>query len=525
MIKQLWHVLLAMVLMMSCQNQKDSEITRRIGFDDQWKFHYGEIPGASEISFDDSQWRLLDLPHDWSVEMPFSREGTTANGQTVGGTGWYRKSFRLKSGDNGKIHRLYFEGAYMETDVWLNGQHVGYHPYGYTSFSCDLTPYCKPSGEENILAVRVRNEGKNSRWYSGSGIYRHVWFESTNRLYVDTHGLFVTTPVVSKEKAIIQVVTQVVNETGQATNANVQIQIKDAFANIVGTQDMDVRMEAGERKSLAQSVEIQQPSLWSVETPVLYTCEATVTSGKKQFDQLSVAFGIRSIDFSAEKGFLLNGEPVKLKGGNIHHDNGLLGAASIDRAEERKVELMKANGFNAVRCAHNPPAPKFLEACDRLGLLVIDEAFDQWQRQKNPDDYHRFFDEWHERDLASMVERDRNHPSIMMWSIGNEIRERADSSGVEIAARLKEIVRRHDDTRPVTAAINDFWDNRRLTWAVDSEKAFRHLDIAGYNYVWQQFENDMRLFPDRIIYGAESTPMERSYPVFLIVEHHMQIFS
>ena len=510
MMKLLWYILVAMAIMMSCQSQKDSEITRRVGFDDQWKFHYGDISGASEISFDDSQWRLLNLPHDWSVEMPFSRDGTTANGQTVGGTGWYRKSFHLKPGDNGKIYRLYFEGAYMETDVWLNGQHVGYHPYGYTSFSCDLTPYCKTSGEENILAVRVRNEGKNSRWYSGSGIYRHVWFESTNRLYVDMHGLYVTTPVVSKEKSIIQVVTQVVNETGQATNATVQIQIKDAFANIVGKQNMDVRVEAGERKSLAQSVEIQQPSLWSVETPVLYTCEATVMSGKKKFDQLSVAFGIRSIDFSAEKGFLLNGEPVKLKGGNIHHDNGLLGAASIDRAEERKVELMKANGFNAVRCAHNPPAPKFLEACDRLGLLVIDEAFDQWQRQKNPDDYHRFFDEWHERDLASMVERDRNHPSITMWSIGNEIRERADSSGVEIAARLKEIVRRHDDTRPVTAAINDFWDNRRLTWAVDSEKAFRHLDIAGYNYVWQQFENDMRLYPDRIIYGAESTPMERA---------------
>jgi len=509
--KQTVLISMMMMLMISCQHPAEHSAARRICFDEQWKFHYGDIANASETLFDDSQWRTLDLPHDWSVEMPFSRElGTTANGQTVGGTGWYRKTFKLQPNDKEKIHRLYIEGAYSETDVWLNGHHVGYHPYGYTSFFCDLTPYCKPSGEGNVLAIRVRNEGKNSRWYSGSGIYRHVWIESTNRLHLNTWGLFVTTPEVSREKTIVQIATEVVNETGQDKDAIVQIQIKDALGNLVGNQSVDIHLQTGERKTPVQSVEILHPSLWSVESPVLYTCEATVTSGKNVSDTLSTTFGIRRIEFSADKGFLLNGEPVKLKGGNVHHDNGLLGAASFDRAEERKVELMKANGFNAVRCAHNPPAPKFLEACDRLGLLVIDEAFDQWQRQKNPDDYHRFFDEWHESDLTSMVLRDRNHPSIIMWSIGNEIRERADSSGVVLAAKLKEIVRSHDDTRPVTAAINDFWDNRSLKWEKDSEKAFRSLDIAGYNYVWQQFEKDMRLFPDRIIYGTESTPMERA---------------
>ena len=491
----------------SCHTNRDSRVVAP--FDEHWLFCYGDIPNGENLSLPDVAWREIDLPHDWSVEMPFSREGTTANGQTVGGTGWYRKSLRFQPGDEEKIHRLYFEGAYMETDVWLNEHRVGYNPYGYTSFFCDLTPYCKFSGEENILVVRVRNEGQNSRWYSGSGIYRHVWLESTNRLHFDSWGLFVTTPVVSQGKAVVQVVAEIVNETAQKCDAKLQIKIKNASGKVVGKQSMDVRIEAGERKTPVQSVEILNPALWSVETPTLYTCEATVTSGKQLFDNLSTTFGIRSIDFSVEKGFLLNGEPLKLKGGCVHHDNGLLGAASIDRAEERKVELLKANGFNAVRCAHNPPAPKFLEACDRLGLLVIDEAFDQWQKQKTPDDYHRFFDEWHETDLTAMIQRDRNHPSIIMWSIGNEIRERADSSGVEIAAKLKGIVRQHDDTRPVTAAINDFWDNRHLKWE-DSEKAFRHLDVCGYNYVWQQFENDMRLFPERIIYGSESTAMERA---------------
>jgi len=497
------------LLLIACQHpSKVDTHGRRLSFDNQWKFHYGDVADAFATSFDDSEWQTLDVPHDWSVEMPFSRElGTAANGQTVGGTGWYRKTFQLQSGDKEKIHRLYFEGVYMETDVWLNGNHIGCHPYGYTSFFCDLTPYCKPPGEENILAVRVRNEGQNSRWYSGSGIYRHVWLETTNRLYLDTWGLYITTPVVGKEKAIVRIAAEAVNETGQEEDIKLHIQIKDASGKIVAKQNTDARLNSGERKILVQNIEIPQPALWSVDSPILYTVTANLDVKKQNVDCKSSTFGIRNIEFSTANGFLLNGEPLKLKGGCVHHDNGLLGAASIDRAEERKVELLKANGFNAVRCAHNPPATKFLEACDRIGLLVIDEAFDQWQKPKNPDDYHRYFDEWHERDLASMLLRDRNHPSVFMWSIGNEIRERADSSGVALAAKLKDIVRRYDDTRPVTAAINDFWDNPGLKWK-DSEKAFKNLDICGYNYMWREYANDIQSFPDRIIYGSESTPME-----------------
>ena len=516
-----WIAFFLFFMFVSCQNHtKNDDANRRICFDDQWKFHYGDASEAYTVTFDDNQWRMLDLPHDWSVEMPFSREdGTTANGQTVGGTGWYRKTFCLPSGNEGKLHRLYFEGAYMETDVWLNGHHVTYNPNGYTSFYCDITPYCKPSGEENILAVRVKNEGKNSRWYTGSGIYRHVWLETTNRLYLDTWGLYIVTPVVSPEKANVRVLAEIVNETEQVKNTQIHIQIKNNSGKIVAEQAIDVMLNSTERETIALTFEIIHPDLWSVEYPALYTVCATLTSGKQPIDRISSTFGIRSIEFSTANGFLLNGKSLKLKGGCIHHDNGLLGAASIDRAEERKAELLKINGFNAVRCAHNPPATKFLEACDRLGLLVIDEAFDQWQKKKTPDDYHRFFDEWHEKDLSSMILRDRNHPSIIMWSIGNEIVDRADPSGIAIAAKLKEIVRQYDDTRPVTAGINDFWDNRHLTWSNDSEKAFRHLDICGYNYMWREYENDILSFPDRIIYSSETTAMEFAANWDLVEKH------
>jgi hypothetical protein len=277
-------------------------------------------------------------------------------------------------------------------------------------------------------------------------------------------------------------------------------------------------LKAGEKSTLNAEVEIMKPSLWAVDAPVLYTAVVSIKTGNKVRDEISTSFGIRSISFDTENGFLLNGESLKLKGGCVHHDNGLLGAISIDRAEEKKVELLKKNGFNAVRCAHNPPAEKFLEACDRLGLLVIDEAFDQWQKQKNPEDYHRFFDEWHEKDVTSMVKRDRNHPSVIMWSIGNEIRERADSAGVEIAKNLKTIIHKYDTTRPVTAAVNEFWDNRHLTWEA-SERAFSNLDVSGYNYRWIEYENDMKLFPERVIYGAESYPLERAINWDFVEKH------
>jgi len=505
------YCLLTLLFAFSCGKQAQ-KVARFQCIDDGWKFHLGESTGANEVKFDDSQWKSLDLPHDWSVELPFSKEnGTIATGQTVGGTGWYRKNFTLQPAQDKKRIQLYFEGAYMETEVWVNGKKADYHPYGYTSFFCDITSYCNPAGKENTLAVKVSSLGKNSRWYAGAGIYRHVWMVTTDRLHFDNWGACITTPSVSKEKAAINVSSDVSNETETSQSFDLIIQLKDSTGTVIGEKTVHSgALKAGAKTTLNETIEVMKPSLWSVDSPVLYAAVVSIKTGDQVRDELTESFGIRSISFESGKGFLLNGNPLKLKGGCIHQDNGLLGVASIDRAEERKVELLKANGFNAVRCAHNPPAPKFLEACDRLGLLVIDEAFDQWQKQKNPDDYHRFFDEWHEKDLTSMVKRDRNHPSIIMWSIGNEIPERADSSGVAIAKELKFIVHKYDTTRPVTAAICDFWDNKKLKWKDNSQRAFSNLDVCGYNYMWKEYENDMKSFPDRIIWGSESYPFERA---------------
>ena len=511
--------LLVVFITFSCGTRKE-DFSREQCFDDGWKFHYGELTEATGITLDDSGWRSLDLPHDWSVELPFCKEtGEIATAQTVGGTGWYRKKFTLQPEQIKKMIQLYFEGAYMETEVWLNGQKVDYHPYGYTSFFCNITPYCNPVGEENTLAVKVSNEGKNSRWYAGSGIYRHVWMVTTDRLHFDNWGVFITTPFVDENKAVVHVSADIVNETEMPQELGASIQIKDNTGKVVGNKTIRLtELKDGAKSTINEEIEIVKPSLWSVDSPNLYTATVSIKTDNRMRDEITVPFGIRSISFDSEKGFLLNGKPLKLKGGCVHHDNGLLGAASIDRAEEKKVELLKANGFNAVRCAHNPPAEKFLEACDRLGLLVIDEAFDQWQKMKTPQDYHRFFDEWHEKDVTSMVKRDRNHPSIIMWSIGNEIKERADESGVAIAKELKSIIHKYDTTRPVTAAINEFWDNRHLKWA-DSEKAFSTLDVSGYNYRWQEYENDMKLFPGRVIYGSESYPFERAINWDFVEKH------
>jgi hypothetical protein len=510
---------LVIFISVSCRTQTE-EASRFRCFDEGWKFHYGDLTEAVGITLDDSQWKSLDLPHDWSIELPFSKEfGMIATGQTVGGIGWYRKNFTLQPVQENKIIQLYFEGVYMDTEIWLNGQKVDYHPYGYTSFFCNITSYCNPVGKENTLAVKVSSLGKNSRWYAGAGIYRHVRMVTTDRLHFDNWGVFITTPSVAEDKALIHVSADIINETELSQELDAVIRIKDPAGKLTGEKAIHIsELKAGEKSVVNGEIEVAKPSLWSVDSPVLYTAVVSIKTGDRVKDEITTPFGIRSISFDSKNGFLLNGKSLKLKGGCVHHDNGLLGAASIDRAEEKKVELLKANGYNAVRCAHNPPAGKFLEACDRLGIVVIDEAFDQWQKMKNPEDYHRFFDEWHEKDLASMVKRDRNHPSIIMWSIGNEIKERADSSGVEIAKKLKSIIHAHDTTRPVTAAINEFWDNRHLTWK-DSERAFSNLDVSGYNYRWQEYENDMKLFPDRVIYGAESYPFERAINWDLVEKH------
>lgn len=523
-------IFLALMLLVSCNTKSDFS-KREQNFDSGWKFHRGDVSGAKSVAFDDSQWRNLDLPHDWSIEDlpdttkaehagPFSKNsiGQSATGFTSGGIGWYRKTFILDKSSDGKKVQIIFDGVYMNSEVWINGHSLGIHPYGYTPFHYDLTNFLNPSGEKNSLAVKVSNLGKNSRWYSGSGIYRHVDLQITDKVYIPVWGLSVSSPEVTAGKARVSISTKVINERKEAGEIEVRTQIFSPEGKLVGEQKAKVKTFTGDIANSIQMLEVSNPELWSTDSPKLYKAVSEVSFNGKPVDQQSTTFGIRSLEFSAEKGFLLNGKPVQLKGGCMHHDNGPLGSATIDRAEERRVELMKKFGFNAIRTSHNPPSHQFLDACDRLGVLVIDEAFDQWERPKNPDDYNLYFDKWHKSDLQSMVLRDRNHPSVIMWSIGNEINERADTSGLRITKQLVSIVKNLDTSRPVTEAICEFWDHKGRPWE-DTAPAFALLDVGGYNYQWRRYEPDHEKYPERMMIGTESVPKE-AFDNWYMVEKH-----
>jgi beta-galactosidase len=543
------------LLVTICAGMAQAADQRDRRFDSDWRFLRADANGAEQPDFDDSAWRILDLPHDWSIEDlpsgedvasasgggadlaqdakqdaaaggppsrvgPFDPKisaGGASTGHVVGGTGWYRKHFSLDPADRDKLVAMRFDGVYMNADVWLNGTHLGNHPYGYTSFQYDLTPYLKPAGEKNVVAVRVRNEGKNSRWYSGSGIYRHVWLTVTEPLHVPLWGVYITTPMVSPETATVKVATEVENSQNAETEVVVRTQLLDSDGAVLSSAESPLRLPPNSTQKVEQSLDVNKPRLWSPDAPNLDRAEVDVLANDEVIDHVSEPFGIRRIEVDAENGFRLNGNVVKLKGGCMHHDNGPLGAAAIDRAEERRVELMKANGFNAIRTSHNPPSPAFLDACDRLGMIVIDEAFDQWEKQKNSQDYHMYFDEWSDRDIASMIRRDRNHPSVGMWSIGNEIPERFERE--DIAQRLRETVLAHDGTRPITAAICAHWSSKNRDWERVSEPAFARLDVGGYNYMPDKYEPDHARHTDRPMVCTESYPKEL-FDYWTMVEKH-----
>jgi beta-galactosidase len=473
-----------------------------------WHFHLNEPQGPRRATPDYSTWRLLDLPHDWSIELPRDAKNVSseAGGWFPMGVGWYQKSLVLDPEWRGKKVFIEFEGVYMNAKVWLNHHFLGRHPYGYTSFLLDLTAYVDWEGE-NSLRVFVDNSHQlNSRWYSGSGIYRPVWLIVADPVHVAHGGVSVTTPQVSAESATVRLETQVENESDAEKTIGLRTRIVAPDGLTVTTLEGESSIGSGSKHKFQNEAIVSHPGLWSPDSPHLYQVESEVLVDGNIVDTESTTFGIRSLEFSAEKGFLLNGVPTLLKGGCVHHDNGILGAASYARSEARKVELLKASGFNAIRCAHNPPAPAFLDACDRLGMLVIDEAFDCWRDGKNYGDYHVVFDDWWQRDLDAMLYRDRNHPSIIIWSIGNEVKERDGSGGgYEISRMLAEHVRAVDPTRPVTAAICGSW--RGESWEI-MDPAFATLDVGGYNYQWKQYHPDHKRLPGRIMMGTESFPLE-----------------
>lgn len=485
--------------------QKQTTIERKQLFDSDWKFNLGDTPEASAFSFNDSGWRSLDLPHDWSIEGNINLNNAMkgAGGYFPDGIGWYRKTFNVPENLKGKVVSVYFEGVYMNAEVFINGKSLGVHPYGYTSFNYDLTPFIQ-FGKQNTIAVRVDNSQQiNCRWYSGSGIYRHVWLQVTEPVHVAHWGVAITTTQVLDEKASVQVKTRIKNETNQMQRIVLLTNLKGNNNSKAGSQQTETEIPANGEKELTQLISVSKPKLWSPGTPDLYQAVVQIKRAGKTIDTFNEEFGIRTIDYSAEKGFRLNGKTIKLNGGCVHHDNGCLGAAAYDRAEFRKVELLKTAGFNTVRTSHNPPSEAFLKACDQLGLLVIDEAFDGWRTQKNPHDYAKIFDEWAERDIQSMVMRDRNHPSIVMWSIGNEIIERTKPEAVETTKLLAGYVKTIDKTRPVTSAMTT-WNEG---WSIFDPMMAEH-DICGYNYQLHESVKDHQRVPKRVILQTESYPRE-----------------
>ncbi|MEA5427873.1 glycoside hydrolase family 2 TIM barrel-domain containing protein [Arcicella lustrica] len=501
------------------------ESRRNIPFDSDWLFSKDKVANAQQIAFNDTQWRKLDIPHDWSIEDlpnqkkdtiigPFDRKsmGSIFTGFTKGGTAWYRKKFKTDKVFQNKQVSIYFDGIYMNSDVWLNGHYLGNHPNGYTPFYYDLTPYLNPLGQENVLAVQVRNEGMNSRWYSGSGIYRHASLIVTDPTHIATWGVYVTTPLIDKQKATVKIHTTIINERQNPQSLSLVSKIVAPNGKIVGQATQKINTKS----PTDQQIIVSNPNLWTLEAPTLYTLISEIKESNKTIDRVETPFGIRSIHVDAQNGFTLNGKRVLLKGGCVHHDNGPLGAAAIDRAEERKIEILKKNGFNAIRLSHNPPSKQFLDICDRLGMLVIDEAFDAWEKAKLPHDSHTFFKDWWQKDLDAMLLRDRNHPSIIMWSIGNEIPERVDS--LQTAKKLVDRVHLIDPTRPVTEALCKFWDKPTYKWDTTAN-AFALLDVGGYNYEWQRYEADHEKYPNRIMVGSESLPKDALENWNLVEKH------
>lgn len=481
-----------------------------------WKFKLGDVLNAQLNDFDDSNWRSLDLPHDWSIEgnVKFKNPSGNDGGYFPAGIGWYRKSFHVAAPQKDVNTTIYFEGIYMNSEVYINGKSLGIYPYGYTSFSYDLTPYLV-YGKINTIAVKVDNSRqKNSRWYTGAGIYRNVWFISKHNISVPKWGIGIKTESISAKVAIVRLNTTIENKNSTSAEVLVKTTIFDTAGNLIAKSQQRLETSKLDKKSLETVLTVKKPNLWSPDNPSLYIARVEVLKGKQLLDRVDTRFGIRSVTFNSKNGLILNGKTIKLNGGNVHHDNGSLGAAAYDRAEIRKAELLKAAGFNAVRSSHNPPSTKFLEACDSIGLFVIDESFDGWRSKKTDYDYAMYFDQWAKKDVQAMVLRDRNHPSIILWSIGNEIIERKEPRAVTTAKMLRDAIREIDKTRPVVSAMTT-WDN---DWEIFDSLMAQH-DVAGYNYQLHRAPKDHERVPERIIVQTESYPRDAFANWKLVNDH------
>jgi len=472
----------------------------RENFDLNWMFHLGDVPGADKPGFPDQDWRRLDLPHDWSIEGSFKPDNpaTNAGAALPGGIGWYRKTFSVT--DTKSKHRfIRFDGVYMNSTVWINGHQLGNRPFGYSTFEYDMTPYLVEGA--NVVAVKVDNSLQpNSRWYSGSGIYRHVWLTTTSPVHVSQWGTYVTTPKVSGKEALAQVETSISNEKQEKTTIRIISSILDRNGKKVASQVQTAKIEPNGKLKINTNLKVDAPELWSIEHPYLYRLASEVYEGKELRDTYYTTFGIRSIQFRSDSGFFLNNKCVKVKGVCMHHDLGYLGTALNTRALTRQLEILKSMGCNGIRTSHNPPSPDLLELCDQMGFVVMDEAFDVWNLEKIKYDYHMYFKEWHEKDLSDMVLRDRNHPSVFLWSIGNEIPEKNHTKygGAAIAKELDGIIKRYDKTRFTTSAFAGVW---RADTTFMSDK----VDVIGINYTVERYAEEKAKHPNGFFIASETT--------------------
>jgi beta-galactosidase len=477
---------------------------QRKRINENWKFQLGEEGREIYADFDDSSWRELNLPHDWSVEAQAKPENPAGAGGGFfpGGLGWYRKEIDIPKDLGWDRLLIEFDGVYMNSEVFCNGRLCGVRPYGYSSFCYDITPYVQ-AGEKATLAVRVDNARQpNSRWYSGSGIYRHVYLTQAEPLRVDHWGTYITTPEVTESSATVVCETRLINSHGEEQEAQVEIALLDKDGKVVAEKSRgDLHVKAGDKSSCQLQLDVPNPKLWSPDEPYLYTLQTTVTQNEEVIDVTETKCGIRSLRFDANEGFFLNETSLKMMGVNEHHDAGCLGAAVPDDVVRHRFQILKEMGCNAIRVAHNPASPTFLDLCDEMGFLVVEDAFDEWRDGKTPFGYQLHWDKWWEQDLVDMIHRDRNHPCIVMWSVGNEIKEVRSGNpvGLPIMEALLEVCHREDPTRPMTCGCCD----TRKTLAAGYGPL---MDVVGYNGGGGScfdYEKDHLKYPEMIIFASE----------------------
>ena len=539
--RRLLILLSAVFCLLGCAEQQAARSVEDFNF--EWRFLLGDDAAYATVEYDDSAWRALHLPHDWSIEGEFSKDNpsTPSGGALPGGIGWYRKNFVTPQGAE-KVVNVEFDGIFMNSTVYVNGHEVGYRPYGYSSMSYDITPYLNPAGEQNLIAVRCDNsEQPNSRWYAGCGIYRNVRLVTTSEVFVEYSGTFVTTPQVSDEQASVHAEITLTNKGAADESVKVVNSIKNPKGEIVDSKISEITVAAGKTIDLATDLVVENPTRWDIDNTAMYELVTEIVNAEKVIDNYTTPFGIRTFEFDADKGFSLNGRNMKLLGVCMHHDMGAMGTAVHRRALERQLEILKSFGVNAIRTSHNPPAPELLELCDKMGFLVMDEAFDMWRRPKTRYDYARYFDEWHERDMVDFIKRDRNHPSIIMWSVGNEILEQWNSHSEEfeslpteqrnlllnylgqdedvanteevnasvlLTRHMVALLKQYDTTRPVTAGCNETRPSNNLLRS-------GAMDIIGFNYHTQDYDSVKEWYPNMPFLGSETASSLNSRGFYL----------